>query len=84
MIAVSGWDDLSVREREILARVAAGMTNREIAAELHLGADTVKHHLSRSMAKLGVRNRTQAAVIAIDSKSETVRDVTARLRDARP
>jgi DNA-binding NarL/FixJ family response regulator len=79
-----GWDDLSAREQEIVARVATGMTNREIAAELHLGAETVKHHLSSALAKLGVRNRTQAAVIAIDSKSKTVREVAARLRDARP
>jgi DNA-binding CsgD family transcriptional regulator len=79
-----GWDDLSLREQEIVARVAAGMTNREIAAELHLGAETIKHHLSSALAKLGVRNRTQAAVIAIDSRSKTVREVTARLRDAHP
>jgi len=52
---------LTDREREVLALLAGGATNREIAAEMHLGAETVKKHASTIFRKLGVRNRTEAA-----------------------
>ena len=52
---------LTDREREVLALLASGATNREIAAELHLGAEAVKKHASAIYRKLGVRNRTEAA-----------------------
>lgn len=55
---------LSEREREILALVAAGRTNREIAEALYLSPLTVRTHLEHAFAKLGVRTRT-AAVAAI-------------------
>jgi DNA-binding NarL/FixJ family response regulator len=61
------WSELTQRERAVVARVATGMTNSEIARDLHLGPATVKHHLSSALAKLGARNRTQAAVIALDA-----------------
>lgn len=57
-------DDLSMREREVLALIAMGMSNREVAAELYLSVDTVKTYVRRVYAKLGVRNRTQAALKA--------------------
>jgi DNA-binding NarL/FixJ family response regulator len=56
--------DLSVREREVLALVALGMSNREVANELYLSVDTVKTYVRRLYSKMGVRNRTQAALRA--------------------
>ncbi len=52
---------LSEREREILALLSTGATNREIAARLHLGPDSVKKAATALYRKLGVRNRTEAA-----------------------
>ncbi|MCW2953493.1 MAG: two component transcriptional regulator, LuxR family [Conexibacter sp.] len=51
---------LTARERQVLALLATGATNREIAAELQLGADSVKKHAGAIYRKLGVRNRTEA------------------------
>ena len=51
---------LTGREQEVLAHVAGGATNREIAAELHLSPHTVKEHTSALYRKLGVRNRAEA------------------------
>ena len=55
---------LSEREQEVLSLVAIGLTNREIATELYLSIDTVKTYLRSLFRKLGVSNRTQAAVEA--------------------
>ncbi|WP_251092013.1 response regulator transcription factor [Streptomyces sp. Caat 7-52] len=55
---------LSPRERDILALVGDGLTNREIGERLFLSEKTVKNHISRMLAKLGVRRRVQAAVLA--------------------
>ncbi|OMI34861.1 response regulator [Streptomyces sparsogenes] len=55
---------LSTREREILALIGEGMTNRQIGKRLYLSEKTVKNHISRLLAKLGVERRVQAAVIA--------------------
>ncbi|WP_407917768.1 response regulator [Kitasatospora sp. NE20-6] len=57
-------DQLTPREREILALVGEGRTNREIGKELYLAEKTVKNHVSRLLAKLGVERRLQAAVLA--------------------
>jgi DNA-binding NarL/FixJ family response regulator len=54
-------EQLSAREREIVALAAAGTSNKQIAATLHLSAKTVEYHLSRAYAKLGVRSRVELA-----------------------
>ena len=55
---------LSGREREILGCVASGMSNKEVALRLDLQEKTVKHHMTRILSKLRVRNRTEAALMA--------------------
>jgi DNA-binding NarL/FixJ family response regulator len=57
--------DLTGRELEVLALIARGRPNREIAAALHLSEKTVKTHVSNILAKLGVADRTQAALLAV-------------------
>lgn len=54
---------LTARESQVAQQVAAGSTNQEIGALLHLSAATVKTHLEQVFAKLGVRNRVQVGVI---------------------
>jgi two-component system response regulator DevR len=58
---------LSPRERDILALIGEGMTNRQIGDRLYLSEKTVKNHISRLLAKLGVERRVQAAVLATQS-----------------
>jgi pimeloyl-ACP methyl ester carboxylesterase/DNA-binding CsgD family transcriptional regulator len=58
--------DLTVREREILALVAGGSSNGEIAARLHISEKTVRNHLTAVFDKLGVNSRSQAIVFARD------------------
>jgi DNA-binding NarL/FixJ family response regulator len=55
---------LSLREQEVLALLALGMSNPEIADELFLSVDTIKTYVRRVFAKLGVNNRTNAALLA--------------------
>ncbi|WP_028800526.1 response regulator [Streptomyces sp. 142MFCol3.1] len=55
---------LTEREREILGLIGEGLTNRQIGQRLYLAEKTVKNHISRLLAKLGVERRIQAAVIA--------------------
>ncbi|MFF4216007.1 response regulator [Streptomyces nondiastaticus] len=57
---------LSEREAEVLRLMARGLSNAEIATELMLGAATVKTHVAGALAKLGVRNRTQAVIAAYE------------------
>lgn len=61
-------DPLTGREEEVLALIARGRTNAEIAAELYIGMSTVKSHVASLMAKLGVRNRVEIAMWAYQSK----------------
>lgn len=58
---------LSEREREVIALVARGMSNREIAAELVVEPETVRTYLKRIFAKTGMTNRTMLAVAAIEA-----------------
>ena len=57
---------LTPRETEVLRHIASGKTNRQIAQLLHLSLSTVKRHLERILSKLGVADRTQAAVKAVE------------------
>jgi len=60
-------DELTEREREVVAWVATGASNEEIAAELFVSPATVRTHVSRAMLKLRARSRAQLVVIAVRS-----------------
>nr|WP_222132482.1 response regulator transcription factor [Pseudonocardia sp. C8] len=60
-------DVLTEREREVLAEVAAGLSNDEIAVRLHMSPTTAKTHVSRTMTKVGARDRAQLVVLAYES-----------------
>jgi len=63
--AAGAADDLTPRETDVLRQLALGRSNREIAATLDIGDETVKTHVGHVLAKLGVDNRAQATVQAL-------------------
>ena len=65
LVRGSAASTLTPREREVLAGIAEGRSNREIARLLRVSEKTVKAHVSSVLAKLGVQDRTQAAVYAV-------------------
>jgi DNA-binding NarL/FixJ family response regulator len=66
-----GLDALTRREREVLAELTRGRSNREIARALRISEKTVKAHVSSVLAKLGVQDRTQAALLAVRQERES-------------
>jgi NarL family two-component system response regulator LiaR len=66
--------ELSEREREVLALLGRGLSNADIAAQLHLSEGTVRNYVSAVLAKLGVTDRTKAAVLAIQHGLVDLRD----------
>jgi two-component system, NarL family, response regulator LiaR len=65
VMAELATDPLTPREREVLALIGRGMANKRIARELGIAEKTVKAHVSNVLAKLGVADRTQAALYAV-------------------
>jgi DNA-binding NarL/FixJ family response regulator len=63
----AGLDTLTPRELEVLTLISRGLANAEIAGELFLSEPTVKTHVTRILAKLGLRDRVQAVVFAYES-----------------
>jgi DNA-binding NarL/FixJ family response regulator len=76
--AVAGLDALTGREREVLGLLTRGMSNREIARALSVAEKTVKTHVSSVLAKLGVADRTQAALYAVRHPADHGWDAGAR------
>jgi NarL family two-component system response regulator LiaR len=64
--ATGALDQLTSRERDVLALIARGRSNKRIALELGISEKTVKTHVGHVLAKLGVTDRTQAAVLAVE------------------
>ena len=60
-------DELTDREREVLALIAAGLSNEEIAGQIYVSPSTVKTHAARAMMKLGARDRAQLVVFAYEA-----------------
>lgn len=65
--SVPGLEELTEREREVMALVATGLSNDEIAERLVISPTTAKTHVSRTMMKLGARDRAQLVVFAYES-----------------
>jgi DNA-binding CsgD family transcriptional regulator len=63
-----GWDSLTDSELRVVNLIAQGVTNRDVAAQLHLSLHTVKNHVHNAFAKLGINSRAQLAQIVRGSE----------------
>jgi len=77
-VAAAGMETLTNREREVVAMVAHGLSNDEIAAAMVLSPTTAKTHVSRAMVKLGARDRAQLVVFAYQAGLVSPREPTSR------
>ena len=77
-IAAAGMETLTNREREVVALVAHGLSNDEIADVMVVSPTTAKTHVSRAMVKLGARDRAQLVVFAYQSGLVSPRDPAPR------
>jgi DNA-binding NarL/FixJ family response regulator len=73
-VAARGMETVTRREREVMALVAHGLSNQEIAVSMVLSPATVKTHVSRAMTKLGARDRAQFVVFAYQAGLVCPRD----------
>jgi DNA-binding NarL/FixJ family response regulator len=67
----AGWQDLTPREREIVCLIAQGASNREIAQALYISEKTVRNHVTNILSRLNLRDRTQAAILALQQLPPT-------------
>ena len=77
-VSAAGMERLTNREREVVAMVAHGLSNDEIAAAMVLSPTTAKTHVSRAMIKLGARDRAQLVVFAYQAGLVSPRDAAPR------
>jgi DNA-binding NarL/FixJ family response regulator len=76
VLAAVGMESLTNREREVVALVARGLNNDEIAEAMVLSPATAKTHVSRAMIKLGARDRAQLVVFAYQSGLVSPRELS--------
>jgi NarL family two-component system response regulator LiaR len=76
MRAPESPEDLTERETEVLKLMARGRANKQIATSLFIGEKTVKAHVSRILAKLGVQSRTQAALHAVRTDLVSIEELS--------
>jgi DNA-binding NarL/FixJ family response regulator len=77
-LSATGMKTLTNREREVVAMVAHGLSNDEIAAAMVLSPTTAKTHVSRAMVKLGARDRAQLVVFAYQAGLVSPREAAPR------